>query len=434
MSHTKLTALRRQIDADTLPLGVFNDPDLFALEQERIFARSWCFLGHASEIPEPGDFVVRYIAQDGFIVVRDDDNTIRVLLNACRHRGRQLCRAERGRTSTFVCPYHGWVYRRDGALHAAPHADDLFGAGRFDVSTRGLVSAPQVAVWRDWIFACLDPAAPALQDYLGDAVWYLDFYTNKTPGGLAVHGSPQRWVIEADWKLGADNFIGDGYHTAVTHGSTVRAGILPAQTGDFLLDGVQVVMDHFGVGMARQDPLFNSLAYPPPMIESLRAALSDDQQAMLDRGVSLPTHATLFPNLSFLNAPGAHAPDQPPAPYLTLRTWRPLGPGRTEVWSWLLIERDAPDAFRAASHRAYTLSFGPSGTLEQDDAENWSTISSAARGTFGRQLALDYAMGQNHLEPIADWPGPGAAYPLDYTEFAQRAFWRRWIDMLEQAV
>ncbi len=96
MSNTKLTALRRHIDSDTLPLGVFNDPDLFALEQERIFTRSWCFLGHASEIPEPGDFVVRYIAQDGFIVVRDDENTIRVLLNACRHRGRQLCRAERG--------------------------------------------------------------------------------------------------------------------------------------------------------------------------------------------------------------------------------------------------------------------------------------------------------------------------------------------------
>jgi len=190
-------------------------------------------------------------------------------------------------------------------------------------------------------------------------------------------------------------------------------------------------MDHFGVGFARQDPLFNTLAYPPPMLESLRRALRPEQCRLLDSGVSLPTHATLFPNLSFLNAPAAFTASQPPAPYFTLRTWRPLGPGRTEVWSWFLVERDTPDDFRDASYRAYVLSFGPSGALEQDDAENWSTISAAARGQLSADMLLNYSMGVDHLQPIADWPGPGPAYPLDYTEFSQRAFWNRWLRLLE---
>ena len=238
-------------------------------------------------------------------------------------------------------------------------------------------------------------------------------------------------MIEADWKLGTDNFIGDGYHTGVTHGSTIKVGVLPAPHGEFLLGGVQVALEHFGVGFARENELFNALAYPPAMMGSLRAALSPTQVQLLDQGVSLPTHASLFPNLSFLNAPGAFSPVEPPAPYLTVRTWRPLAAGQTEVWSWFLVESDAPQEFKEASYRAYVTSFGAAGMLEQDDVENWSTITSAAKGAMSRRLPLDYSMGRTTLTPIPDWPGPGQAYPLDYTDFAQRAFWSKWLATLE---
>lgn len=91
-------ALARQ----SLPLGVFNDERIFALEKQRIFARSWCYLGHESEIPHAGDYMVRYIVDDAFIVTRDNNGAIHVLLNACRHRGRPVCSAELGNTRSFT--------------------------------------------------------------------------------------------------------------------------------------------------------------------------------------------------------------------------------------------------------------------------------------------------------------------------------------------
>lgn len=430
-NETLIASLSRLIGAGELPLGVFCNSELYELEKKQLFAKSWNFLGHESEIPHPGDYMQRYIVDDSFIVSRTKDNTIHVSLNACRHRGRKVCSVEKGNAKNFICPYHGWVYGLDGALLDIPYEKQGYGEGSVDHSQAGLLPAPKMAVWRGWIFANLDPHAEPLEEYIGDAAWYLDFYTNKSAAGLEVLGVPQRWVVDADWKLAADNFVGDGYHTFITHASTITAGTLPASSGDFLLDGIQVAMDHFGVGFARQDPMFNALAYPPSMIEAMRRQLGSDQRAMLDQGVSLPTHANLFPNLSFLNAPGGYTAMAPPAPYMTFRVWRPLAAGKTEIWSWCMVEKDASEEFKQASYKAYLISFGASGTLEQDDAENWMTITQAAKGTLAATLPLNYSMGQEILEPIADWPGPGSAYPLDFTEFAQRAFWRKWLAMLE---
>ncbi|MFT4563250.1 MAG: phenylpropionate dioxygenase-like ring-hydroxylating dioxygenase large terminal subunit [Gammaproteobacteria bacterium] len=288
-----------------------------------------------------------------------------------------------------------------------------------------------MAVWRGWIFANLEPETEALENYIGDAAWYLDFFTNKSEAGLEVIGVPQRWLVNADLKLAADNFVGDGYHTFMTHASAITAGTLPAPTGDFLLNGVQVAMEHYGVGFARSDPLFNSLAYPPPMMQVMRKCFNSEQLAMLDQGVSLPTHANLFPNLSFLNAPGAYTALAPPVPYMTFRVWRPLAAGKTEIWSWCMVEKDATEEFKQATYKSYLISFGASGTLEQDDTENWVNISRAAKGTLASSLSLNYSMGKEVKEPIADWPGPGDAFSLDFTEFSQRAFWKKWLSMLE---
>ncbi len=430
-TETLLASISEAINKGELPLGVFNSPEIFELEKKRLFAKSWNYLGHVTEIPNPGDYIQRYIVDDSFIVSRDKENEVQVLLNACRHRGRKICSVEKGSIKNFSCPYHGWVYDLDGSLLDVSYEEKGYGEDAIDHKDWGLMHAPNVGIWSGMIFANLDPDAEPLEEYLGDAKWYLDFYTNKSEAGLEVLGVPQRWVVNADWKLAADNFVGDGYHTFITHASTISAGTLPVPTGEFLLDGVQISMDHFGTGMARQDPLFNSLAYPPPMMEAMRKRFNPEQNAMLDQGVSLPTHANLFPNLSFLNAPGAFTAKAPPAPYMTFRIWRPLAAGKTEIWSWCMVEKDASDEFKQASYKAYLISFGASGTLEQDDAENWFNISQVAKGTLSSDLLLNYTMGQKILKPMSDWPGPGDAYPLDFTEFAQRAFWKKWLATLE---
>src|SRR5713226_6232926 len=108
-----------------LPARVFNDADIHELEKERIFSRTWMFLAHESEIAKPGDYVQRYIADDSFIVARDETMAIRVLFNACRHRGTLLCRAEMGNAPYFRCSYHGWTYKNTGELLSVPHHQEI---------------------------------------------------------------------------------------------------------------------------------------------------------------------------------------------------------------------------------------------------------------------------------------------------------------------
>jgi PAH dioxygenase large subunit len=410
-----------------LPAKVFNHPALHQLELERIFGRAWIFLAHETEIPKPGDYVLRHIADDEFIVVRDASNQIRVLFNSCRHRGMRVCQAEIGNALTFRCPYHGWVYKNSGELSGVPHQEQIYGAAELNRAELGLLRAPKSDSHRGWIFASLDDQAPPLKEYLGDMLWYLDFYTNKSEAGLTVVGAPQRWVVNANWKLGASNFIGDGYHTTTTHFSAVKIGIIPGPA-HFLLDGVQVTAGVGGVGFRKMAPGSGSTrGYPESILSRFDAA----HREVIEQGC-FPSHGTIFPNLSFLAAATVTAADKPPVPYFTVRIWQPIAHDAIEVWSWLLIDKEAPEAFKRASYDSYVLSFGSSGLLEQDDTENWTSITRSARGRMAHGQHLSYAMGASSLKPMADWPGPGKAYPLDYTEANERAYYETWLRYMEQ--
>ena len=85
-----------RVDDGLISARVFADPDVYQLELERVFGRTWLFVAHESEIPRRGDFVTRVMGEDPVIVVRGADGEVRVLLNVCRHRGRKLCGARRG--------------------------------------------------------------------------------------------------------------------------------------------------------------------------------------------------------------------------------------------------------------------------------------------------------------------------------------------------
>ena len=112
--------LARQKPGYALEQAFYLDADVYQQDVERIVLKSWILVGHASEIAEPGQFLVSEIAGESIIVVRNDAGEINALLNVCRHRGSRVCREDHGRTSRFVCPYHAWTYDLDGQLVAAP--------------------------------------------------------------------------------------------------------------------------------------------------------------------------------------------------------------------------------------------------------------------------------------------------------------------------
>src|ERR1700733_4496886 len=140
-----LAAVVEQVRHGMSPAHIYADPEIFAAERDRLFARSWVFLAHESEIPDPGDYVVRRVLADSFIVVRDEAGVVRVMFNMCLHRGMQVCRAELGNASHFRCPYHPWTYRNDGRLVRLPfHAEAYGGDDGLAREHQALLPAPSV--------------------------------------------------------------------------------------------------------------------------------------------------------------------------------------------------------------------------------------------------------------------------------------------------
>jgi phenylpropionate dioxygenase-like ring-hydroxylating dioxygenase large terminal subunit len=99
---------------------IFVNEAIYQEELERIFARAWLFVGHESQIPNPGDFAVSGMGEESMILCRDRAGEVHVFLNSCRHRGMKVCRYDEGNTAVFTCPYHGWSYGTDGRLVGVP--------------------------------------------------------------------------------------------------------------------------------------------------------------------------------------------------------------------------------------------------------------------------------------------------------------------------
>src|SRR5713101_9449813 len=144
---------------------VYTDPTIFEEEMDKIFARGWVYVGHASEIPRPGDFRVTDIGQQSVIMVRGDDGDVRLLMNRCVHRANAVCQVERGNAKTFRCAYHGWTYRNNGELAGVPYQEGY--GSSLHKEELGLVQVPRMELYRGFIFASLSPAGITLDDHLG---------------------------------------------------------------------------------------------------------------------------------------------------------------------------------------------------------------------------------------------------------------------------
>ncbi len=439
---TDLHGVAESVRNGLIPAYLYNDQATFELERDRLFSRAWVFLAHESEIARPNDFVVRNILADSFLVTRDSAGVIRVMFNMCVHRGMQVCRSERGSATTFRCPYHAWTYRNDGTLAGLPFHQDAYGGDDgFVKEGQALLPAPAVAVRNGLIFASLDEDAPDFDTWLGDFGFYLDFYTKQSEAGMEFHG-PQRWRVEANWKIGAENFMGDSYHTPHTHASVVDIKLFGEPKPNKRKEGV---LWHAGPGGGTTYKLpegggfrtgLRYVGYPDEMIDRMAGVWSSGQRSLAGDNGFMPSAATLFPNLSFVhNWPQVNDAGRI-TPFISLRLWQPIGPGQTEILSWFAVAADAPDDYKEASYKAYLMCFGSSGMFEQDDVENWVSITTTAGGSMARRLLLNNRMGLDHSgAPIVDqyegFGGPGVAYQ-GFGEHNQRFWFSMWADHLER--
>jgi len=78
------------------------------LERERIFRRSWQYVGHVDLVPTAGSFFASQVGHVPVVIVREGEETVRGFVNVCRHRGHIVVSGSGCRT-TLQCPYHAWT-------------------------------------------------------------------------------------------------------------------------------------------------------------------------------------------------------------------------------------------------------------------------------------------------------------------------------------
>lgn len=212
-----------------VPFWLYSDPDVYAREQERIFAGpAWCYVGLAAEIPNPGDFKRSYLGDKPVVVVRDGDGSINVVVNRCAHRGVRFCRTDFGSVKEFMCPYHQWTYDLRGALKAVPLRRGLRGQGGMPAEFRLEDHALQrlaVAERHGVVFASFDVRVGGLEDYLGPAM--LALFDRVFDGRALRLLGYMRQRIRSNWKLMFEN-IKDPYHASLLHVFLVTFGLFRA--------------------------------------------------------------------------------------------------------------------------------------------------------------------------------------------------------------
>jgi phenylpropionate dioxygenase-like ring-hydroxylating dioxygenase large terminal subunit len=395
------------------------DPGIYALELERVFNRCWLFICHEQHILRPGDFFATYMAEDPVIAVRQNDGSVRVFLNQCRHRGMKVCRTDCGNAKAFNCTYHGWAYNISGDLLSVPDEENACGPG-FEKARWGLRQTPLVEEYKGLIFATWNESAPNLREYLGDVAGYLDRFIDRA-GGTKPVGGMFKWVVPCNWKFAAEQFASDMVHARTSHASifiasgsrnvtTFPSGQFSERrsghgTGFFLApEGELVPVSSTGLNVQGFDPM--------PRLRQ-RAAHNPWSTRMVVQ------HLTVFPNFSIISNSDS------------MRVWHPRGPNEIEVWAFTVIEADATKE-EFEQHRLQSLrTFSPAGTFEQEDGENWVEIQRVLKGYQAKQSQLNMQMGlgkQWATAPIV----PGST-PHANIEDAARNMYARWLTLLKDA-
>ena len=425
------------IEQGIVSRDIFVNREIYAVELEKLFTRAWLFVGHESQIPNPGDFFASRMGEESVLLTRDKNGKVHVFLNSCRHRGMKVCRYESGNTDLFTCPYHSWAYGLDGKLRGIPHDKQIYDGG-LDRDAWSLIEVPKMTEYKGTVWASWDERAPDFETYLGDAIVHLDMALDcrdGRPGGSEVIGI-HKWVFPSNWKFAAENFLGDTYHNP-SHRSVDMIGIGPsAQRGtkgrrDNELDGAQHVWVsfpeghgvHSAVGPEHREYI-ESFQDDPEIEAYFRHCFSERNRRLGKKARLMPFVGTIFPNTSYHGG-------QPRG----LCAWHPHSPDQTEGWRFFFVDADAPSPVKDFLRRYYMRYSGPARMTEQDDMENWLYATAASTGTVARRYAFNYQQSLNatRVDPIVNGIEVRGEVATQISEHMARGFYRRWDSYMRDA-
>jgi p-cumate 2,3-dioxygenase alpha subunit len=387
-------------------------------EQEiaRVFDRSWLYLGHESELPDPGDYRRRTIAGRSIMFVRGDDGEIRALHNTCPHRGAIVCRHDEGTAKAFQCFYHAWTFNSRGALIGVP-GKDAYEGGCFDPAERSLKPVARFDSYRGFCFVSFWAEIEPLYDYLAGAREFLDVLIDQSVDGrLKIASGSHRYSIRANWKLLAENSI-DGYHGLPTHQTyfeyVTGAGGLGAGSKKLYGRGHSLGNGHAAIEY--WSPWGRPVArWVPQMGERSRGEIEEIRRRLEQRHGPERAERIAEWNRNLLIYPNLVVNDIMAA---TIRTFYPVRADFMEVNAWAVAPAEETGARLQTRLHNFLEFLGPGGFATPDDVE---ALESCQIGfAAGGEEYNDISRGMLHEAQMDD-------------ELQMRAFWRQWSAQIEE--
>ena len=385
------------------PYKVMSDPDVYRLEQEKIFrGPPWNCLCLEAEIPETGSYRTTYIGDTPIIVVRTVDGSINALVNRCAHKGAMLCVEPGGRRQNISCVYHGWSYDLEGNLAGVAFQDGVNGRGGmppdFDPADHGLEQL-RVESFRGVVFATFSPSVESLEAYLcpGMAA-HMGRVFHKPVEVLGYHHQ----TMENNWKLYMENSR-DPYHATILHAfyTTFKLNRLTMDGG--------LIVNHDGWNTINFSKGATDIegAYESGKIRSMLDDVSLEDPSLLESRQEFDDGITVAIQSIFPTCVNQQI-------YNTLALWQviTLGTDRTELhWTFFGYTDDDPELRSMRLKQANLI--GPAGYVSMEDGVIGEYVQRGIGGS-GIDRSAIMAMGGSEIESTM---GSRA------TETTLRGFW-----------
>ena len=403
------------IEGDRVHGSFYTDEEIYRQELEKIWYRTWVYVGHESEVPNANDFVKKSIGPQPILMTRDAEGEIHLLLNRCPHRGNEVCMMQRGNARNFVCQYHKWNFANDGRLLAFAFPEGYEGQSKEGL---GLGKVPRVASYGGFIFGSFAEEGPTLEEHLGGAAETIDRLLKNSPTGeVEVTTGFLQHRVKANWKFVCENET-DGYHPAFVHDSVFR--VTDSGIGALYGDKSSALGRDYGNGHTEIDlrPEFRRLDQPllwfgtkperlPDYVAQMNDAYGEEEARRIM--VDGTPHVMIFPNLFLAE--------------IQMFVIQPRAVDDTVQHVTALQFKGAPDINRRL--RQQTMgSVGPAGFLLADDAEMYERTQ---RGVAMRDPEWLYLARGRHRER-RDEDGFLVGHATD--DLCSRGIWRHYKSLM----
>ncbi len=249
--------------------------------------------------------------------------------------------------------------------------------------------------------------------------YYLTLMVNRHEAGAHVLRGGQKWLVPANWKIIAENVVGDLYHVSSLHESSVAVGFRAPMGNkgyEIHLDNGHGLGAEFGGTMQSENDQPIYAEYLNQVKDQVEQRHGKAARDIVPVGTSL-----VFPNLFVFDS----------MRFRLLWAIHPRGPEMTEIHSWSLVDNALPHEMKEEVGKQAALALG---MFLVDDEDCWKEVMAGLRGVVGRRHPSNYQMGLGRDRAAADmFPGsgfPGKMAERFPDEGNQRNFYSCWQSLI----